>query len=344
MNDLPGFLPFSDHRAWRRRTNAARAVSCGFAYIVAWILVPTALVWGQDAQVGAAAPTSSEPPKSAAGAPAQPSAAVSVPEQPRSHLRAEHHPWGRFEVGAWKLVRTLTETFDEKGRVASTSATETHSFLTSKSPENVMLEVQTTLEVAGKRFESDPQTLTQPFHGEGGAGEVKVKNLPDGEVTIDARAIPCKVQQFEWIAPGNGAKTTTVVHFSPTVEPYVLKRETTTTEGTGKEVAGEQTVAVASVGLPWKVLGEIKSAAIVHSVSTHSKGTTVTWAVYCVDVPGGVVRHTSKEVDKAGNVLRRSTLELLDYGLECEEERVGPLGRLRRRPRFRDSILPTTPR
>src|SRR5947208_7688474 len=28
----------------------------------------------------------------------------------------EHHPWGRFPVGSWKVVRTTSEALDEKGR------------------------------------------------------------------------------------------------------------------------------------------------------------------------------------------------------------------------------------
>jgi hypothetical protein len=39
------------------------------------------------------------------------------------------------------------------------------------------------------------------------------------------------------------------------------------------------------------------------------------------DVPGGVVSHSSKEVDKNGRLRRRSTLELLDYSADPEKDR-----------------------
>jgi hypothetical protein len=33
-------------------------------------------------------------------------------------------------------------------------------------------------------------------------------------------------------------------------------------------------------------------------------------------VPGGIVAHSSKELDADGHLIRRSTLEVVDYGLE----------------------------
>jgi hypothetical protein len=53
------------------------------------------------------------------------------------------------------------------------------------------------------------------------------------------------------------------------------------------------------------------------------------------DVPGGVVSHSSKEVDKNGRLLRRSTLELVDYNIDPDRERSGLFGRKRpnRRPK-----------
>ena len=34
---------------------------------------------------------------------------------------AEHHPWGRFPKGSWKLTRVIAENLDPLGNVISTN-------------------------------------------------------------------------------------------------------------------------------------------------------------------------------------------------------------------------------
>jgi hypothetical protein len=49
-------------------------------------------------------------------------------------------------------------------------------------------------------------------------------------------------------------------------------------------------------------------------VNREAKALSCTVEVFCIDVPGGVVAHTSRETDERGRLVRRSTLELLDFG------------------------------
>jgi hypothetical protein len=42
-----------------------------------------------------------------------------------------------------------------------------------------------------------------------------------------------------------------------------------------------------------------------------------------MDVPGGVICHTLKEVNNQGCLIRRTSLELVDYGLTPEQDRGG---------------------
>ena len=81
----------------------------------------------------------------------------------------------------------------------------------------------------------------------------------------------------------------------------------------GRAVSGESVVAV---DMPSKVLSDIHSTWQVKSVRTHPKGKSITLLVYADQVPGGVVSHSSKELDASGQVVRRSTLEVVDYGVE----------------------------
>ncbi len=81
-------------------------------------------------------------------------------------ITARLHPWGRFDPGAWKLVRVVTETLDEHGQVVSTNSADTKTTLVDIDDDGVTLEIQTCMEVAGKRFQAEPQTVKQGFHGE----------------------------------------------------------------------------------------------------------------------------------------------------------------------------------
>ncbi len=109
--------------------------------------------------------------------------------------------------------------------------------------------------------------------------------------------------------------------------PYVLKREGVTTSADGKTVRSETAVEVVALDMPVRVRGETRSGSYVKTVHRNLKGTVTTLAVLLSDVPGGVVSHSSKEVDKSGRLIRRSTLELLDCG--TEPDRSAPI---RKRP------------
>ncbi len=255
-------------------------------------------------------------------------------------LSAKHHAWGRFQPGAWKLVRVVTETFDDHGAVTGTNLTETKTTLQQSEDDGITLEVEVGMEVAGKQFDAQPQRIKQGFHGELLNPNLKIRPPRSGQVTIESREIPCRVQQLELSAGNN--KTLVTVYFSDTMAPYILKRESVTTDADGKNVLGEATLEVVAVDMPWKVLGEVKNVACVKSVQKHAGGAVTTLAMTSSEVPGGIVYQTSKETDKSGQLTRRSVLELVNYGLRPEEERSGVFGR-KRPARVRKSAAHAAP-
>jgi len=244
----------------------------------------------------------------------------------------KHHPWGRFEPGAWKLVRVVTETIDENGVVAGISTTETKTTLMGFDKSGATLEVLVIVEVAGKRFEAEPQTVKQGLHGELVTQESTVRQPASGKITIEGVERSCRIQQIGFSGPTG--KTVTKVYYSNSIKPYLLKRSSVTTDEKGENKLSETSVEVVALNMPWKVLTEIKTASLVKTTHKHPKGKIVTWAVTSTDIPGGVTCHSSKEIDKSGRLVRRSTLNLIDYGLDCEPGRTGLFGR-RRTGRFR---------
>jgi hypothetical protein len=247
----------------------------------------------------------------------------------------KQHLWGKFEPGAWSTVRVVTETLDEKGAVTSTSITETTTVLTAVDKDGVSLDVYSTIEVAGKQFDAEPESVKQAFYCEPAGKDAKAKEPTAGSVVVEGRKIACRVQQIESATPTS--KTSTTVFYSDSQAPYLLRRECVTTDAEGKNTVSETTAELEALDMPWQVLNQRKGTATVKTTYKHSKGAVITWAQISPDVPGGVVSHTSKELDKNGRVIRRSTLELVNYGLQCDDDpRVGPLLRKRRAARARD--------
>jgi len=254
-------------------------------------------------------------------------AAGAEAEQPVSVSR-QHHPWGRFEPGAWKLVRVSTQTLDEQGVVVSSSTSETRTTLMAVEEDGVVLEVRAEVKVAGKSFAAEPRVIKQGFHGEPSSANVQAKPAQAAQVVLEGQQVRCWSQQFVLETPN--ANTLVTLYFSDQVAPYLLKRTSTSTNPDTGEILAQTEVEIVARHLPWKVLSEVKPCVLIRSRRSHAKGTVVTWALSSSDVPGSVVAHTSKELDADGNVLRRSVLELVDYGVECTTERPGLFGRRRR--------------
>ena len=153
-------------------------------------------------------------------------------------------------------------------------------------------------------------------------------------MVIEGRKIPCKVQQLECVVP-NG-KTMTTIYYSNSVAPFVLKRESVTTDSEGKNVLCETTLDVIGFNLPLsvKIRGEPRTGIRTKTVRKSDTGIITTWADFLPSVPGGVVSDTSKELDKAGRLIRRSTLQLVDYSTDPDGDQSGVFGR-KRPPRHR---------
>jgi len=248
-------------------------------------------------------------------------------------LARRHHSWGRFAPGACKLVRIVTETLDEKGLVVGTKTEEMKTTLLRVDDKGVTLRVDLVVEVAGKRFEAEPQTVRRGFHSDLATENLKVKDLGPDHVTVEHRKIPCRIEQVEFT--GTTGKTVTKTHYSDVVFPYVLRRSIVTTDSEGKQTLGRTTTEVATMNAGCRVLWEIEENAVqVKTVRKHPKGKITKSAFTVADVPGGVICHNAKEFDEKDRLIRRSSLQIIDYGLGPMYER----GRLFYRPwphRFR---------
>ena len=253
-------------------------------------------------------------------------------------ISARHHSWGRFQPGAWKLVRVVTESLDENGHVIAVNVTETKTSLLRIDADGVELDVEVGVEVAGKQFDGQPQHLKQGFHGELAGGDVKFYLATPTEISIEDRKVSCRSQHVE-VTGSTGQKTSVHLVFSDTIAPYILRRQSKTTDAKGTSIFSESLSEVVALDMPHRVLSEIKNTACIKTVQKTPKGCVTSLAMSSPEVPGGVVYQTTKEADSSGRLLRRSTLELVSYGTRSETEHSGLFGRKRpprRKPVFSD--------
>jgi hypothetical protein len=223
---------------------------------------------------------------------------------------SELNPWTKFGIGSWKRVRVFTESLNDAGKVETTSVRDSKTTLVDITETHFTLKVETTVEVAGKTFVADPNYVTQGYNGETIGQTVEVKKVGPGEVLIEGRKYPSEIRQVT--INGDESKRVSLVHVNELTPPHILRRETTATAGTAKSYDSQ--VEVVAVDMPARVLTESKT--VYHVRTTHrlvSGKSTVVLETHCADVPGSVVSHASKELNAAGRIVGRETLELVEY-------------------------------
>lgn len=234
---------------------------------------------------------------------------LAIPPEELSLLRY-HHPWGRCGEGSWQTVRMISETLDEKGQVTSVSTTETRTTLEQDAADGVSLRVEVTMDVAGKRLLTQPQIVRQDFSGALTGENVTLKKLAPLSIVVDGQQLACESQELEIL--GQGKKKTSLICFSEK-NPFILKRSIVAVEASNPAGNSEATYETIELDMPYKVLGEVKNAALMRIVQKSAAATTVTLTVNVPEIPGEVVAHTSKKLDAEGHIVRRSTLELVGY-------------------------------
>src|SRR4051812_25456873 len=258
-------------------------------------------------------------------------------------IPAEHHPWGRFPVGSWKLVRVTTDNLDALGNVTGVTITETKTTLMAADAASYTLYSEVTVETSGKRFTTPPKTTKLGYSGQAPGEGVTSKKAGDAEITINGRRIPCEVRQIR--IDGQGTKYEGTVHFAANIPPYVLRKDGVAS-GAGDAPKTTSSVEVLALDMTYRVLADRRTVAFVRTIDKRPDRISTTIEATCDDIPGGEVAHSSQEQNEDGKVLRRANLELLDFHVANErpDENWGGRRRVihRNRPR-RGSESPAMP-
>ncbi|GIX02950.1 MAG: hypothetical protein KatS3mg112_1887 [Thermogutta sp.] len=237
----------------------------------------------------------------------QPSAALSPPNVPR-----QIHPWGKFEVGAWKVLRATTESMEDGRQMVS--VTETRFTLEEVTDTSLAIRVEVLVEMAGKRFRTEPHVVRQGFHGEPLGGTLQIRDLGGAALSIEGRTIECRVMEVNNLL--STVRTVSKIWYSTIVPPYVLKKEATVTDTATGRILEQSTTEITVLDVPCRVGRQLLSASQVKTVQQYDRGTVTTLSLLSPEVPGAIVCQTSREVDREGRLVRRTTVELIDYGLQ----------------------------
>ena len=232
----------------------------------------------------------------------------------------EHNGWGRFTPGAWRTVRIITESFDDQGKPTGTTTTIERVALQRSRRGYATLRIESVLEVGGKKFDSPVRTISVGYHGEEIGNRTLMQEMDPEETNVDGEQIPCRVRQYEIESPGQHKLVK--IHYSNKTSPYVLRRETVTTLGEDEEPAYRNQVEVTALDRPYPVLDEIKKTSHQKTVKTNGKSAATKWSIHAPDVPGELVSYRSEEKNNQDQLIRRSTMELIDYGYDAPVDEI----------------------
>lgn len=223
----------------------------------------------------------------------------------------EYQDWLGFGKGSWRKERIVSEALDKQtGKVIETSVTETTKTLISRNKKSVTLKIVSTVDVAGKKFDSQPTMVTYFLHGQQADEPVVVDQLDSEKIKIENKEYSCHVRRVTI----SGAETKRVVtsYYTDSKSRFILQRKIAAYDQDGESKFTSYLVVI-GLEMPEQVLGEIKSATHLRTVHKNQKSTTTTFSIRCRNVPGEIVSSSVKETDTSGQVMRRSTMRLVEY-------------------------------
>jgi hypothetical protein len=234
------------------------------------------------------------------------------PAQPWTYP-AELHAWARFPVGAWREIEVTTETFDEAGKLFGRSVTTQKEILKAIDTDTYVLDVQATVDVAGKRIEGPWNTRVLRLSTDRGGAIFSSTRQADELLPLNVGAVNCQVWEVRYTEESRNMLDR--VRFSPEVFPHLLRRDVIEqTENSPIETLPLDSVTTIARAVPYVLDGRMIECANQETVQRREKGDTQTLTLLSPTVPGGEVRCRTTDFDSAGRRIRWSVQKLMGYG------------------------------
>lgn len=235
-------------------------------------------------------------------------------------LSQRHHPWTRFEPGAWRTTELTTETLGVDGKVSSQTIITRLITLEALRNQRYSLREETVVDTRGRQVNGKPRVSWHNMFFDDESDAVAVELAKPEIILLNDQRITCRVLQAR--LTGSNQHKTARLFIDDVTSPYIFRREIHETQVSQDAGSPRRSVQeVIAVDMPYPYRGNVISTAHVRSVVTSSKGKIIRLSIVSDDVPGGVVAEWSKELDRDGRVLRRGYLELTDYGRKAPPKR-----------------------
>lgn len=233
--------------------------------------------------------------------------------------------WFRFGAGSYSRSVVVTETLDAQGAVTHSTRTTTVTTLVERTPRKAILRVVSTVEVAGKRIDSPPQTIEIGPNGERLDEKLTERKLPAEQIKVDDAKLDCDVRELE--VAGDGSRRVVKLASHRNLEPFVARRVATEYDR-NNEVVSTTTSDVVAVDKPHKDLpGDDSPTTHQRTVYKSHKLLSTTDAVLSDEVPGFVLSSQTREFDADQRELRRSRQSVVEYKAVAATDEDRPLTR-----------------
>lgn len=242
-----------------------------------------------------------------------------------SEPNGQMHPWGQFNPGAWRLVRTTTESISSAGELVNRTCSESRITLQKTEKNTVIYVVETGMNIAGKCVKIEPKTVTHHIFGISTGESPVMQYLEPQQLMIEGRPVICHVYQLTF---SDGISLTKVkVWYNADQSPHLFRREVVVKNPKYASALEHSIMEITSLNAPVSVLGKIYPAYRTHSVTRLADREIRTSAISASNIPGGVVSRSTREMTLSGTLLQQTTLELLDFGLTANDSQNGSLYR-----------------
>ncbi|PHS00480.1 MAG: hypothetical protein COA78_23810 [Blastopirellula sp.] len=222
----------------------------------------------------------------------------------------EHHEWASFAPGSWKQLRQTNETFKD-GELVSTSITTSTIRLKEVDRDSILLERSAKSEVRGQVYDKPLREFRTGLNGQPPNRIARITLKGNTQIVIYGKSYPCQVREVE--IHSDTSKIVGTVHYSASVAPYLLKKEYEILSPSSGDIQKKITTEILSLGLPFKVLAEIKEVAFLKTTEKTATKTIETIEVQSTEVPGFIVANWVTTRDANNQIIARSTTEILNY-------------------------------
>ncbi len=227
-------------------------------------------------------------------------------------ISPEHNAWARFRRGSWRTERVVTETFDEHGEVVNSTEMTTTTELRRANRRSIVLHEEQTLKNSGREFFVRRQDVEEDFLGRLVGESSEFEDHGPTTVSIDGRTIDCRL--LTQTTTDRIVRKTEQVYYSQDASPFVLKLVSRLVDRQSDKTVSTTTHEVEKLDREMRVIGVTVDTSRARTFTTDQRGTTETEIVFSMAIPGGVVSEITTEKNAAGDLVRRTTVELLAAG------------------------------